>query len=576
MTKKLEEYTKDELIEVVRGLKRRKKFGLVYEHKPEEVVKLCETELPVLEEVTKRAIHKDKSKPTNFIIEGDNYHALSVLNYTHAGKIDVIYIDPPYNTGNKDFIYNDRYIDREDAFRHSKWLSFMSKRLLLAKPLLKNSGVIFISIGEDEYAELKMLCDQVFGEENYVTNFLWEKTQHFGRQKVNFYSNEDFILCYAKNVVTSSGLREVLVEYTKSEFEDAPLYNAFNPEAVLVFPAKSVKFNIADGKYSKTTDSKYALLDTVVVKNGINQNDLKLRFRSRWSAGKVLSEAKAGTTYWVKSGKFAIRAIYADGKVSNESPKQILFSNKNNEFVSKSRFGLKVGTNEEASNELRGLVGDQNIFNYPKPVSLISYLLSLYYREGDHPKDITILDFFAGSGTTGQAVMQLNQLDTGKRQFILCTNNENGIAENVAYKRIKAVTKKTHQNVRYFKTDFVSKQKTNDQTRLAMVDRCTDIIRIRENTFVEVINKAAFKLFKDDNHYTAIIFDPLKIPEFIKQIEEVDSQKPVHLYIFSYSAYAHEQDIPETKLDYTTCPIPESILEVYRRIFIDQTEGIGV
>jgi len=567
MAKKIEDYTKEELLDHIKDLKKRKKFGLVWEDKPEQVATDCEINLPVLQEVSGRAITVNKGSFAHLIIEGDNYHSLSTLNYTHADAIDVIYIDPPYNTGNKDFIYNDRYIDREDAFRHSKWLSFMSKRLLLAKPLLKDSGVIFISIGEDEYAELKMLCDQVFGEENYVTNFLWEKTQHFGRQKVNFYSDGDFILCYAKNLVTSSGLREVLVEYTKSEFEDAPLYNASNPEAVLVFPAKSVKFNIADGKYSKTTDSKYALLDTVVVKNGINQNDLKLRFRSRWSAGKVLSEAIAGTTYWVKSGKFAIRAIYADGKVSNESPKQILFSNKNNEFVSKSRFGLKVGTNEEASSELRELVGDQNIFNYPKPVSLISYLLSLYYREDDHPKDITILDFFAGSGTTGQSVMQLNQLDTGKRQFILCTNNENGIAENVAYKRIKAVTKKTHQNVRYFKTDFVSKQKTNDQTRLAMVNRCTDMIRIRENTFVEVINKATFKLFKDDDHYTAIIFDPLKIPEFIKQIEGVDSRKPVHLYIFSYSAYAHDQDIPETKLDYTTCPIPESILEVYQRIF---------
>jgi len=317
VSKNLQDYTKEELIEQIQSLKKAKKFGLVWEDKPEQVAIDCETKLPVLQEVADRAITKADDQPTNLIIEGDNYHSLSTLNYTHAGKIDVIYIDPPYNTGNKDFIYNDHYIDREDTFRHSKWLSFMSKRLSLAKTLLSDDGVMFISIGEDEYAQLKLLCDQIFGEQNYITNFLWEKTQHFGRQKVNFYSNGDFILCYAKRLKSGDGLRELLVEYQKSEFEDAPLYNASNPVADLVFPANTVKFNIADGKYSETTDDKYKLLTPVTVKNGLNKNDLKLRFRSRWSAGKVLSEATIGTTYWVKSQKFAIRAIYADGKTSN-------------------------------------------------------------------------------------------------------------------------------------------------------------------------------------------------------------------------------------------------------------------
>jgi len=143
VSKPLSEYTREELLEYVQNLKQQKKFGLVWEDKPEKVVEECDKKLPVLEEIPEKAINDAPGEPTNIIIEGDNYHALSVLNYTHAGKIDVIYIDPPYNTGNKDFIYNDNYVDKEDTFRHSKWLSFMNRRLKLAKNLLSDDGVIF-------------------------------------------------------------------------------------------------------------------------------------------------------------------------------------------------------------------------------------------------------------------------------------------------------------------------------------------------------------------------------------------------------------------------------------------------
>ena len=173
MSKSLEEYSREELIAKVRELKSQKKFGLVWEDKPEKVVKECETKLPVVKEVEDKAILNAPDEPTNIIIEGDNYHALSVLNYTHAGKVDVIYIDPPYNTGNKDFVYNDCYVDKEDTFRHSKWLSFMSKRLELAKNLLADDGVIFISIDDNEHAELKLLCDEIFGNEKFVNDLVW-------------------------------------------------------------------------------------------------------------------------------------------------------------------------------------------------------------------------------------------------------------------------------------------------------------------------------------------------------------------------------------------------------------------
>ncbi|MFT4245348.1 MAG: site-specific DNA-methyltransferase [Micrococcaceae bacterium] len=201
--KTLNDYSKDELIDLVKSLKRQKKFGLVWEDKPEEVATACEEKIPVLEEITDKAVTKADGKPTNIIIEGDNYHSLSALNYTHAGKIDVIYIDPPYNTGNKDFIYNDSYVDQEDGYRHSKWLSFMSKRLFLAKTLLADTGIILLSIDDNELAHLRLLCDSIFGEKNFI-NCISVKTKDSsgasgGGEDKKLKKNVEYLLFYARN-----------------------------------------------------------------------------------------------------------------------------------------------------------------------------------------------------------------------------------------------------------------------------------------------------------------------------------------------------------------------------------------
>jgi len=191
---------KDDLLKIIEKLESRKKYGLIWDEEKtkEKFEKESENALPVLKEVKGKEIKTNPSKPTNILIEGDNYHALSVLNYTHQGKIDVIYIDPPYNTGNKDFVYNDNYVDREDSYRHSKWLSFITKRLRLAKSLLTDEGVIFISIGDDELAQLKILCDEIFGEENLLS--IVSRKSKATSNKGNFFSpSTDYILAYAKN-----------------------------------------------------------------------------------------------------------------------------------------------------------------------------------------------------------------------------------------------------------------------------------------------------------------------------------------------------------------------------------------
>lgn len=196
----LQNWSKDDLISEVERLRKRKKYGLVWEERPEDVVERCKSELPVLKEVKGRSFSKSKDAPTHILIEGDNYHALSVLNYTHKGKVDVIYIDPPYNTGSGDFKYNDKYVNAEDTYRHSKWLSFMSARLKLAKSLLKPSGVILVQIDDNEVAQLKMLMDEIFGELNFRNSLVWAyRTGGAPSKKDVFSRKHDHILFYSKN-----------------------------------------------------------------------------------------------------------------------------------------------------------------------------------------------------------------------------------------------------------------------------------------------------------------------------------------------------------------------------------------
>lgn len=384
------------------------------------------------------SFHTDDSKPTHKLIIGDNYEALQNLLIQYHGKIDVIYIDPPYG---KDSMGEFAKTNYNNAITRDNLLSMLYPRLQLAKQLLSNDGVIFCSIDDKNQAYVKCLFDEVFGEENFITNFVWEKTQHFGRQKINYYSNVDYVLAYAKEKCGSGVIKELLIEKIKTKLEDAPLFNASNPVKKLLFPKGSVKFNLPDGRYSGTTDPKYILHDEVVVKDGFNDNDFELSFSSRWARQTVLDEIKNGTIYWVKTQTFAIRAIYNDGRESKVSPKQIIFTNSNNENVTNNKYGIKVGTNEDGSNGLYEIFGD-NLFGYPKPYSLIDYLCSLL---SDSNKNITILDFFAGSGTTGHAVLDLNKQDGGNRQFILVQMNEKtdttpgGIAYDVTAKRLKRI-----------------------------------------------------------------------------------------------------------------------------------------
>lgn len=473
--KKLKEISNNDnksigIINTIEKALNNKRYGLVWEKHSEKITQMLDGNIAIFAEDATKKIVINEREQFNFLLEGDNLHSLHLLQKTHQGKIDIIYIDPPYNTGNKSFVYNDHFADKTSEYPHSKWLSFMHQRLAIARELLSDDGVIFISIDDNEQAQLKLLCDAIFLPNNFITQFVWEKTQHFVRGKVNYYSNCEYILCYAKNITdTNNGkLKQLLVEKVKTDFVDAPLYNANNKVNQLTFKKGVVKFNLSDGVYESTLNPTHVLLEPVIVKNGYNFNDLKLKFKSRWSQDTVNKEIAKGTTFWIKSDGFAIRAIYHKGKLANQSPKQLIFTNASNPFCAYTRSGDKVGVNKEGSKQLSKII-KQNIFSYPKPVSLIKYLINLYYdyQNNTHKKDFLILDFFAGSGTTGQAVLELNKEDGGNRKYILCNSNESDICEKVTYQRLANIWQKFPHNLKYFKANFITKFSNENEKTIA-------------------------------------------------------------------------------------------------------------
>lgn len=440
MNQSLTDLSKEELIEMVHKLKKQKKYGLVWEDQPEYVEQMMKTHLPVLKEKADYKVLKDESLPHNLMIEGDNLHALTVLKKTHKGAVDVIYIDPPYNTGNKDFIYNDHFVDREDSWRHSSWLSFMDKRLRAARSLLTDEGVIFISIDDNEMAQLKLLCDEVFGEINFVTNLHVEMSATQGMKvksakKGNIVKNGEYVLVYSKKGKKSI-VKNIL--YNTSEYDphyskflveqSAGKYRVQNLGASL---PEDIRIELATLKIIRTKD------DTLAGKRIPDAYRLSAKFKAFVEANTRnivrahdtidgLSEDVLGVLEKDEAVLYSSASRdYLIGKNTNSYFQYIQLEDKfklSNDFVPNygptnirgdwwKGFYLDMGN---VSKE-----GDVVFKNGKKPVRLIKQLIHMV-----SDKDATILDFFAGSGTTGHAVLELNKEDGGNRKFILCTNNE--------------------------------------------------------------------------------------------------------------------------------------------------------
>lgn len=566
MSKKLEEYTKEELIEIIKDLKSRKKFGLVWEDNPEDVARLCETQLPVLEEVPNRAIQKIEGVSNNLIIEGDNYHSLSVLNYTHAGKIDVIYIDPPYNTGNKSWMYNNNFVDKEDAYRHSKWISFMEKRLRLGKSLLSSSGIMVVAIDDFEHHTLRLLMDEMFGEDKRLATIVVAHNPRGRNDEKYIATMHEYMLIYAKN--------PELVDFGYFSFNEESL-KQFNKEDE-ISKYSEVSFMRTGNNSDRSTRQN---LYYPIYYNDIN-NELTLDKKDGFvEILPINSKGEEKTWRWGKETfldrwktEITVKKVGADFKLYKKRRLSLLNGTKPKSIW----YEPKYDASSHGIVLLHKIFGKRDVFPYPKSINTIYDILYLTTKKGS-----TILDYFAGSGTTGHAVLELNKEDGGNRKFILCTNNENGIAEEVTYPRIKNVIDGYANvggipaNVRYFKTSFVSREQTNDQTRAELVARSADMICLREDTFEKVLDTKLFKVFCGADHYTAIIFDPDAIGLLKNALANLQDDKPVHIYIFSLSNDTYESDFGDLERSHEVRPIPESILEVYRRIFTSQNKTMG-
>lgn len=549
-------------------LRENKTYGLVWEDKPEDIEERLRDELPILTEVPERAIiNEDKDAPNHILIEGDNLEALATLAYTHEGKIDVIYIDPPYNTGNKDFIYNDSYVDKEDSYRHSKWLSFMSRRLKIAKKLLSDRGVIFISIDDNEQAQLKLLCDEIFSPSNFVGTYFWKRTSTPPALSYKIRRKLEYVLCYQKTDIPQRTYAQGYVDGG-----DAPLLNSGNPMGILQFPVGSVHFNIPDGVYSAKSTYKIELLENVIVKHGININTFSARGHFKWGQNNLEKEVSEGTYFLIKSLQFSPR--FQKSTKATKVPSNIVDDE------------VGVGTNEDAQKEVEALNVD---FNYAKPISLISYLSKMPFWDEN---DITILDFFAGSGTTLHATMQLNAEDGGRRQCILITNNENNICEEVTYERNRRVIQGytnakgeevvglTKNNLRYYRTGFVGRSRSIQNMR-KLVNLATDMLCIKEDLYTEQNTfggqktyKGIFRYFDDEKKQMLVIYREEAIDELVDIIYEMDITQPIKVYVFSPSEDPWEGSFDDVSDKVELCALPQAIYNTYRRILPKKKDAV--
>ena len=421
---------------------RTKKYGLVFEEHKERVDVELEHNLPVLTENKKRFI--DNGGDINVLIEGDNLAALKLLEKTHRGKIDLIYIDPPYNTGNKDFVYNDCIVDSTDMFRHSKWLSFMEKRLRIARTLLSKKGAIFISIDDNEQANLKLLCDSIFSEANFIANVI-PIANPGGRDYKQIAIMHEYLLVYGRSDQTE--LNELAKEV------DFELFDANGGYALRELRNRNPKFHRGN-----RPNLFYPIYASPEVKDNAGCCKVSL---SRMSANdiEVCPYNSAGKeSVWRWGRDLLARNLSEDINYANVVAKKkrgggwnIYEKCRKTTSKAKSLWDETEMRTEDGTRLMRAIFGE-DVFEHPKPLSLLLRCCQLGSRQNS-----VVLDFFAGSGTTGHAVMSLNARDGGKRKFILVTNNENGICEKVTYERLKRVIEKEGYAARlkYYKIDYV-------------------------------------------------------------------------------------------------------------------------
>jgi adenine-specific DNA-methyltransferase len=551
-------------------LRENKTYGLVWEDKPEDVEERLRDELPILTEVLERAIiSEDKDAPNHILIEGDNLEALATLAYTHEGKIDIIYIDPPYNTGNKDFRYNDSYVDKEDSYRHSKWLSFMSRRLKITKKLLSDRGIIFISIDDNEQAQLKLLCDEVFGNKNFVADLIWSNQEGGGSSDSKLFRiKHEHIIVFSKDI---SQLDIKGVDITNEDrYKEEDEYSKVRGKYYLQ------KLGMGSIQYSESLNYPIIAPDGSKIYPSDNNNGKKACWR--WSKEKLNWGIENGFIVIKKSKN--IWTVYT---------KQYLNCDNNGEIIIRTQRPLGIIDKFSSTQAAKFLesIGLSKLFNYSKPTDLIKYLIDRFVDFNP-----IILDFFAGSGTTLHATMQLNAEDGGRRQCILVTNNENNICEEVTYERNRRVIQGytnakgeeveglTKNNLRYYRTGFVGRNRSMQNMR-KLVNLATDMLCIKEDLYTEQKTfggqktyKGIFRYFDDGKKQMLVIYREEAIDELVDIIYDLDIIQPIKVYVFSPSEDPWEGSFDDVSDKVELCALPQAIYNTYRRILPKKKDAV--
>ncbi len=605
------------------------RYGLTWLDVPEAFETESENKIPILEEVKEKAIdtHSDDETSPHIIIEGDNYHALTCLNYTHRGKIDVIYIDPPYNTGSDGFAYKDKRILTEfpdgslvptdHPLRHSYWLSFMSKRLELAKNLLKDDGAIFISINEDEYAQLKLLCDKIFSEKNYITTFTI-KVRHEDRILKGdkpIHETTEFLLMYQKS--DSFIIQKRTKDNSKpKDYKYKITELTTNPQTINLGGRKVSVFQKGEYKIEECEES-FENLKKINIRGSIKTGNSSGRFHMAYLERKRdefnvlykvpdMGDDGLGYRYFIsrKDEKQANGSYFQGSPLNRKDIKEIPYPN--------------FYDFESAFNEV-GQEGGVPFGGGKKPIKFIQQLFEIYTDK----KDFVVLDFFAGSGSTGHSVIDLNS-QGGNRKFILVQSPDltyefkNGLKVaktgcsdifTAGFERIIDVTYQRCKNVmcgytnakgeqveglggrlKYYRTAFVGKHASHnaiDADRVELSRKAGYLLALGENTLEEIAHTDSYQIFADTRRddvnivsesnslascYTAIYFTEnyAKMPEFVAEIDKLRSvgtcNPQINVYIFCWGT----PEIFEGEFDdlrgISLKAIPQPILDVYKSI----------
>ena len=633
----LEGLTDEEKSNLIGLLRQHKKYGLVWEDKPEDVEERLREELPVLKEVKERAIISDQPEaPNHILIEGDNLEALTALSYTHEDKVDIIYIDPPYNRGEDDFKYNDKYIDKDDPFRHSLWLSFMLKRLKIAKKLLSPTGILITHIDEHEFDALYMLLENdIFNESSNLGVIVWNKLNPKGdphavsvmheyilifcKNKEAFIQQEDTfiirkpnaqkIIDKAKQLFKKIGTRSIPdeindilkaykipkevkklfeVEYNletintefsnwlkKSDFKDGEKAYCFIDNNGDCFQPVSMAW---PNKETPSDDSFKPLIHT------INHNECPVPTKGWRNPSQTMKRLLENGELVQILPNMVIQGeiVFTTGKNGKNNQPRRKYLLKENMFENTPSI-YNDGSSDDS------LLLDLGIsFPYPKTLSVAKYLL-----KSIHPHPKIILDFFAGSGTTLHATAELNEEDGGNRQCILVTNNESNICEEVTYVRSNKIIKGYitpkgesveglhSNNLRYYRTDFIPRERTQRNMR-ALVNAATDLLCIKENLYEEKPLLGTLKLkpllaryFSDGQKHMLVVYREEVANKLVEAIKTLELGKSMlKIYIFSPGRYAFDDDFYEVQDKVQLVALPAAIYDAYQRVLPKQKEHL--